>query len=241
MNEYLMFKYREINKNLLEGLVNSTIFCASPSKLNDPFDCRVNIKRAAHHAISELTGSKKDILTKLVNVNGYLEQIQSDTGNVAVCSFSLVLEDPLLWAHYANEHRGLCLMYNFPESFLNNPNEILGAVPIEYDENPLTKWFVENTPSQETDFKEFTLNLVKKVLTIKGKSWAYEKEVRIIRDEEGPFTIEKAHLRQICFGLNTSESDINLIQKLIDDAGYSVDYCKIERCQSDFGIKAKDI
>ena len=236
-----MFQFGEINKYLLEGLVNSTIFCASPSKLNDPFDCRVGIASAAHNAIRELSGRKKDILTELINMNGYLDQIQSDTANVAVCSFSLVLEEPLLWAHYADEHRGLCLTYDFPECFLDNPDEILGTTPVEYDENPLTKWFIANTPEQQTDFKEFTLGLVKKILTIKGPSWEYEKEVRIIRKKEGPFEIKKEHLRQICFGLNTPESDVNLIQKLVEDAGYSLDYCKIVRCESDFGIKAKEI
>jgi hypothetical protein len=241
VNEYVMFKFRAINKYLIEGLVHSTIFCASPYRLNDPFDCRVDIAKAAHQAISELDGKEKDVLTKLVNMNGYLDRVQSDAGNVAVCSFSLALEDPLLWAHYADEHRGLCLAYNFPESFLSNPEEIVGVAPVEYGENPLTKWFIENIPTQQTDFKEFTLSLIKKVLTIKGRSWECEKEVRIIRKKEGPFLIEKAHLKQICFGLNTSKSDLSLIQKLVKDAGYSVDYCKIARCNSDFGIKAKDI
>jgi hypothetical protein len=44
---------------------------------------------------------------------------------VGVCSFSLSLDKPLctsaLWSHYADGHRGVCLLYRFPESFLVAP------------------------------------------------------------------------------------------------------------------------
>jgi len=241
MSPYVFFKFREINKYLIDGLVKGTIYFASPKQLNDPFDCRVDIKKAAKQAIEQLSGRKKEILTKLANMERYFDQMQNDTGNVAVCSFSLILNDPLLWAHYANQHKGLCLTYNFPESFLNNPEAILAVAPVEYEDNSMTKWFVDNTPTEETDFKEFTLEIIKKVLTIKSPAWSYEKEVRIIRMQNGPFEIEKRQLTQICFGLDTTDSDIDLIKKVVDNAGYSVEFCKIERSQSDFGIEAQEI
>ena len=237
----MFFKFREINKYLIDSLVKGTIYCASPSKLNDPFDCRVDIKKAVNQAILNLSGEKKRILSKLANMKGYLDQIQKDTGDVALCSFSLVLAESLLWSHYANQHRGLCLTYEFSEDFLNNPDSILGAVPVEYEDNSLTNWFIENTPTEETEFKKFTLEIVKKVLTIKSPSWGYEKEFRIIRKQAGAFEIEKEQLIQICFGLNTAVSDINRIRQLVDSSGYTVEYCKMVRSQSDFGIEAQEI
>ena len=158
-----------------------------------------------------------------------------------MCSFSLVYDDALLWSHYAGRHTGLFLAYEFSEEFLNNPDEILGAAPVEYEDNSLTNWFVEKTPTEETDFKEFTLEIVKKVLTIKSPSWSYEKEFRIIREEEGPFEIEKGQLKHICFGLHTPESDISLIRQLVDSAGYIVEYYKMVRSKDDFGIEAQEI
>lgn len=241
MSEYVFFKFRKINKYLIDGLVKGTLYFASPKQLNDPFDCRVDIKKSAKQAIGQLSGRRKEILTNLTNMERYLDQIQRDTSNVAVCSFSLFLNDSLLWAHYANQHRGLCLTYDFPESFLDNPREILAVAPVEYEDNSMTKWFVDNTPTKENDFKEFTLEIVKKALTIKSPAWGYEKEVRIIRMQSGPFEIEKRHLKQVCFGLDTTDSDIDLIRKVIDNAGYSVTFCRIERSQSDFGIEAKEI
>jgi hypothetical protein len=41
--------------------------------------------------------------------------------------------------------------------------------------------------------------------------------------------------------MNADESDIALIKQIVDNAGYSVDYCKIGRTEKDFGIKTMKI
>lgn len=243
MSDYVFFKFRDINKYLIDSLVKGNLYFAHPAQLNDPFDCQVDIKRSAANAISKLSGKKKDNLEKLAGLDGYFDQIQKDTSNAGICSFSLELENSLLWSHYAREHQGLCLTYDFPESFLvDESNEITGVAPVEYEVNPLTDWFVENAPGDgNSDFRDFTLEVVKKVLTIKSTYWDYEKEIRIIRQRQSTLDIPKEYLKQVCFGMNTPESDIDLIRKLVDSSGYKVSYCKIERSESDFGLQAKDI
>lgn len=243
MSSYVFFKFRNIDKYLIDSLVKGYLYFAHPDHLNDPFDCRVDIKRSAHDATSKLYGSKKANLAKLAGLEGYFDQIQKDTGKAGICSFSLELENSVLWSHYASEHRGVCLTYDFPESFLvDETNEIIGVAPVEYEENPLTEWFIEYAPENgNSDFKEFTLEVIKKVLTIKSKCWNYEKEVRIIRQEQSTLTIPKVFLKQVCFGLNTPESDISLVRALIDSSGYKVSYCKMERTECDFGLKAVEM
>ncbi|MCK4347948.1 MAG: DUF2971 domain-containing protein, partial [Thermoplasmatales archaeon] len=239
MQEIKLFKFRTINKYLIDALVKGTIYFAHPTLLNDPFDCKVDIKKAVEHAISCLSGKKKHNLSKLSNVKDFLDRIQQRIGNVGICSFSLVLESPLLWSHYANGHRGLCLTYNIPGEFFFAPeNRFVGVFHVDYDDNLLTEWFVENTPEKAvTDLKEFTIGVVNKVLAIKGKDWGYEEEIRIIREKEGNFSIPKDFLKQVCFGLNTPKSDISLVKQIIDNAGYSLEYCQIARSEQDFGLK----
>jgi len=243
MEEITLFKFRGINKYLIDALVKGTVYCAQPIRLNDPFDCQVDIKKAAGNAISRLSGKKKQNLVKLLKTKGFFDRIQKDIKGVGICSFSLVLEEPLLWSHYANEHKGLCLTYEIPGEFFFDPsNNIIGVSPVEYNANPLTKWFINNAPQKAVrDLDEFAIELLKKVLAIKGKVWGYEIEIRIIREKEGGFPIPKDFLKQVCFGMNTSESDINLVKQIIDNAGYSVEYCQIERSEQDFGIKAVKI
>jgi hypothetical protein len=184
MNERILYKFRTIDKNLFDILVKRTLNFAHPSCLNDPFDCKVDIKKAAENAISRLSGEKKEKLENFVKKNSaFLDKIQEGTGNVGICSFSSVLEESLLWSHYANEHKGLCLTYLIPGEFIDDPlNRIIGVCPVDYGKNPLTEWFMENTPENaESDFNNFANEIASKVLLIKGKGWAYEKEVRIIR------------------------------------------------------------
>lgn len=243
MNHYVFFKFRAVNKYLIDSLVKGYLHFSHPDRLNDPFDCRVDIKRSAENAISKVTGKRKDNLAKLAGLDRYFDQIQKDTGKVGICSFSLELGNPLLWSHYANEHKGVCLAYDIPENFLvDELNEITGVAAVKYGENQLTDWFVENAPEDgNSDFKEFTLELVKKVVTIKSTCWDYEKEVRIIRQEQSTLTIPREFLKQVCFGLNTPAADISLIRELVDNSGYKVDYCRMERSESDFGIRAIEI
>lgn len=244
MEKITLFKFRSINKFLIDTLVKGTIYCARPIRLNDPFDCQVDIRKAVEHAISLLSGKKKQNLVKLSKPNGLFDNIQNSIKTVGVCSFSLVIEEPLLWSHYANGHKGLCLTYEIPfQSFFEPSKTIEGAIiPVDYGENPLTEWLRENAPEMaKIDVNEFSNKLVAKVLSIKGKGWRYEKEARIICSRQGAFSIPKNYLKQVCFGMNADESDISLIRQLIDNAGYSVGYYQIERTEKDFGIKTVKI
>ena len=76
-------------------------------------------------------------------------------------------------------------------------------------------------------FEKFGIALIQKALTVKAQPWDYEKEVRIIRQTDGPEVIDKQYLTQVCFGLKTPEDDVTLIRKLIDSCGYDVAFCKM--------------
>jgi len=241
MEKITLFKFRSINKFLIDALVNGTIYCARPIRLNDPFDCQVDIKKAVKNAVSLLSGKKKQNLVKLLKPKGLFDRIQKSIETVGVCSFSMALEEPLLWSHYANGHKGLCLGYEIPfQSFFEPSKTIEGAIiPIDYGENPLTEWLIENAPAKDRiDINEFSNNLVKKVLSVKGKGWRYEKEARIICNREGVYPIPKDYLKRVCFGMNVNNSGISLVKQIIDNAGYYVEWYQIERTEKDFGIKA---
>ena len=244
MDEFRYFKFRAVNKFLIDAIVNGTLYFAKPSRLNDPFDCQVDIRKSAKYAMPKVSGAKREILERIADVEGYLDVIQLRMTKIGVCSFSLTLEEPLLWSHYADEHRGISLMYQFTEDFLTDrSNKIIGVSDVKYGENPLSDWFIENIPDQIDDdfYDRFTTELLKRVLIIKGSGWDYEREARIIRERAGEFSIPNEFLKQVCFGLNTTDSDRRLIRKIIDSTGYTVDYCKIVRKESDFGIMAVEI
>jgi hypothetical protein len=239
MTDYVLFKYRKIDKNLLKSLVHSEIFFAGPDRLNDPFDCKVEILKALENAIARAPGQSRTKLEKLRGISGFFEKVQADFSKVGVCSFTLDLKSSLMWSHYADDHRGICLTYSFPESFFHdNSGQILGTDKVDYGTNPLSNWFVEVAPSLNS-FEEFGISLIKKILVVKAQPWDYEKEVRIVRKTEGVHVIDKLYLKQVCFGLRTSQSDMALVQALLDDCGYDVVLCRMIRTAgSDFEVDA---
>ena len=89
MSDYIVFKFRAINKNLLGSLVNGELYFAEPKFLNDPFDCRVDVLRALDNAILKSSSPSRETLTKLRGMQEFFEKVQADTAKVGVCSFSL--------------------------------------------------------------------------------------------------------------------------------------------------------
>ena len=242
MDDYILFKFRSIDKYLLKSLVNSEIYFARPNHLNDPFDCRVNIRQSLENAISKSSSPTRERLEQLRGLSEILDKVQSDIAALGVCSFSHALENPLLWSHYADAHRGICLTYRFSKQFFyENADHILGIIPVEYGINPLSEWFMESGATIR-DFEKFVISLIKKALTVKSKPWKYEEEIRILRKEDGSYAIGKEHLVQVCFGLETPETDIKLIKDLLDQGGYGVQLCRINRRDdADFGLQALEI
>ena len=86
------------------------------------------------------------------------------------------LDDSLLmWAHYANNHRGMCVEYELMEI---NRQLKFTPIPIVYSEDRACIGSL-NPDTVERD----TTKVFLESLTAKSSEWSYEKEWRIIRDD----------------------------------------------------------
>ena len=80
-----------------------------------------------------------------------------------------------MWAHYANNHRGICVEYDLIE--INRVMQFT-AIPVIYsDERPCFRFF--DPKSIEKDIHRLFIHS----LTSKSPEWSYEKEWRIVRDQ----------------------------------------------------------
>lgn len=236
---YQYFKYRPIDKYLIDSLVHPSLWFSKLDALNDPFDCQVDMEKAWRRAMLSATGSRKKLLESLEHPT-FSRNWKTMLEKVGICSFSLTLNESLLWSHYADEHRGVCLLYSFPEALLNDGEIFLGVDKVTYDsDTALTDWM---KCDESIDVIGFIQELVKRYLTTKSSPWAYEQETRIIKQEYGLFEIPSHCLAQVCFGLRTPEADIELVKKLASDYSGCSKFCKIERdTDRDFGVIAKEI
>jgi hypothetical protein len=221
--------------------MKSTIYFAHPRQLNDPFDCNLDIKKSIRNALPSVGDGRVAKLENLLKKDSFFKDFQEKISEVGVCSFSLTLKQPLMWSHYANNNRGVCILYDISPDFLDNKDKIIGVSKVSYEPNTLTNWFVNidetilNVPS------EFVVELAKVVLTAKAPPWDYEEEARIIRPNAGPFNIPREFIKQICFGLQTPPEDKELIKLIMDRFDNQVTFCEIVRTDTDFGIDAEEI
>lgn len=242
--EYLAYKFRKIDHHFIASIENSQLYFSSPKDLNDPFDCQIEVLAALRKAVSQTTGLAQRNLEQLVTfLPAFFEDFQNRLRNVGICAFAGEIINPLLWAHYADGHKGVCLLYRFPGSFVaNERNDFIGFSDVNYSTDPLTTWFRSIALKlPQMGFEVFRNELLFTVTTIKDKCWSYEKEGRLIKNGAGTLEVERSFLIQVCFGINCSSADMAMLKDLLRVYGYKVTFGKADKKKGDFGIDAYEI
>lgn len=139
--------YHFVNeKNGLDDIKKRRLKIATFSDLNDPFEL----------FSIELSNSS---LRRAFNV--LKNELSSNRG---ILCFSRSWHNPVLWSHYADKHRGICLGFDLPDDKVDS---------ISYSRKRL----VAQIDSFISPPDEDSLNLMKKLLFTKYEHWKYE-EVR---------------------------------------------------------------
>lgn len=135
----------------LESICSNTLWASIPDEFNDPFECAFYFKPG----------------TALDYTMSCMENIKKLFG---ITCFSQVDSDLLMWGHYANSHRGICVEYD-ASSFIKCDEKIKGFKEVHYDTKILKPRDMSITALNEA---------AEKVLYRKSKGWTYEHEVRAI-------------------------------------------------------------
>ena len=127
-------------------------------------------------------------------INSLKEDLSSDTG---IVSFSENWTNPLLWAHYANSHRGLCLGFDVSDSHLmkvkyqdermpsyelRRQNEMVSALADKCQDNNLSTDEVSKLIQEQTDEDQSGQKFMTEILATKFSHWSYEEEYRLFVD-----------------------------------------------------------
>jgi len=116
-----------------------------------------------------------------------------------VYSLSQSYDDELLWAYYADSHRGFCVEYDL-EKLKEYKIETEPAVNVEYqDEIPV----ISSLDVLQMD--KYRNVLQKKLMGTKSKRWKHENEIRIITGQTGLFDYDYRSLKCVYFGYRSDE------------------------------------
>jgi Protein of unknown function (DUF2971) len=173
---------------------------------------------AQNYYIQSLGDDIKNILVLEMNVSGVL-------------SLSEKWNCPLMWSHYADEHRGVCIEYD-------QTNTACGIIkPVSYNRPRSIKI------SELIDWKIFKSALAEKNIQdtyyfAKASQWRYEREWRVINSSNGvnpsPFRITG-----IYFGMRCDSAVQTSVVKLLANTQYPVDFYDIYPLKDTFQLKKR--
>lgn len=168
---YYKFRSTQNFKYLIDILVNQRLYASTYKNLNDAME--------GIYIANGLKPSK-------------LKSIKEGKELIKICSLSTDKEHPLLWGHYADGSRGICIG-------LKITGHNLDKKQIIYDGIPEIRKVIDDKKT------------VKEILTHKDSSWEYEKELRIFTEKD----YVKIHISEIIFGSRISVNEKKLIQKIV--------------------------
>ncbi len=198
-----------------------------------------------HRTIQKVI-SKVEPLNNIINVaksyfNEEIERLVEIAKETALIScFSKRNDSILMWAHYANSHRGICLEYKRPE--LSSFRDVVYSSnrPFFKVYNATAHWValeILGKKETEEELKRYTNDIVDPFF-VKSTDWQYEEEVRCLFSSDKP---EKGvvydHERKqyyfniglptaIYIGCNAVGSEVDRLKNLADERNIPVFFMK---------------
>ena len=264
-NKKCFYKYRRLfyekdpenlDPYVIDILQKGQLYFACPKDFNDPFDGVVEYDETVTpediRPLGKRLGIDEDKIEEIINIhknnpeafrnrlNKSYNDLQNDNKLRILCLSDTELS-PLLWAHYAAQHTGVCIgfrTYKLDEKTYGiklkpefiKPDclvypDIMIPFPVEY---------TDNVP-QKYHFGKKNVEALKESFLNKSKEWQYEKEVRVVTLESqlvcNPVEIDVNEIEEIIFGIRTSSDLIEKVKKIVSKEPYVSPGPKLYQCQ----------
>jgi hypothetical protein len=211
-----MYKFYTIpDFKVLENIIGDkpTLKFSSASNLNDPFELKFNLvidpfASGQQEAFLKANTDKtlddfKEWQQAVAHNEGwswYLEQQQRAhlSQLITICSFSKTNTNNLMWSHYANNHKGICIKYSkhlFEK--LNKANKYFILDKVDYSTFPPDIFSLDSESTR-----------IRKMIFNKQLEWQYEQEYRaiLLSNHETDFIeIESEDIEAIYIGARAKE------------------------------------
>lgn len=149
-----------------------------------------------------------------------------------ICCFSATYSSPLLWSHYGNQHRGLCIGYGtdrLPKPVLQ---EVIYGGSRTLKTSRLYQAFIENEQQAKIDLDcDFLLR--------KAKDWRYEKEWRLIGNQglqESPLLF-----KEVTFGLRCPWTVIHSVVRALSGRRNPVSFYTIHEASNEYALSREEL
>jgi hypothetical protein len=184
----------------LENIKNRRLKQSRVSDLNDPFELR-----------------SYDVTNLALRMAFLTTSEDVDKARGLLC-FSGDWRNPVIWAHYSDKHRGLCLGFEIPP-MKEDPKADAGYVKYVPHLSPFPPDFEGMSESDHDSF-------ARSALFTKYQDWAYEKEIRVwsqlANEDKGLYFVpfgETMRLTEVIIGQRCAVSKAQIHSALGELAG----------------------
>lgn len=134
-----LYKYKAIDKFTHSIIANNEMYFNSPENFNDPYDCNIPIESTSSDEnirdwILSNGGNEEEVtvfIQHFRNNPDYVPTIIKKHMNAnGICCFSKLYDSILMWSHYADYHKGICLKFDMTK----DPFFFLTPMPVIYSQ-----------------------------------------------------------------------------------------------------------
>jgi hypothetical protein len=207
----LIYKYRSGTTRDIEALMNNQFYASNMETLNDVHEGKIKINDLEIDVFDYFARTKID--DEDSSIKNILENFRNQCKNFGI--YSLCKENysnELLWAYYANSHKGFCIEYDF-DILKQYPFNEDSFFDVEYSEN------IPIVNLNDLLNSSVSSNLSKKLLATKSSSWKHEYEIRIITPSKGEFNYFIRALKSIYFGYRITENTKKFVMNILRGRG----------------------
>lgn len=274
------YKYRAINGYTLDSLKNNRVYFARFSDFNDPFEfstpfpnLKIMYARVSEGVDKLYKQGKmsiknyvqiKELCLNIINdasqdldkVHGGIDKVMKEFG---IYCLSEVSDEILMWSHYADNHKGICIGFrslhdsfcprpsvfglNYTDCYsdLNDPKLVLEFYEEMYHRSvslPFDEW-QKKYESLMVDVKKIDdEKMAFAIITDKSSQWAYEREFRFVSRTSGLKEFAPEFITSITFGLRASDQDKKMIIEICKSSGKQhVEFFQAKKVEGVFALE----
>jgi hypothetical protein len=230
----LIYKYMPFSANTLKLLIKGEFWLGFPKNLNDPFEAEFLVKQTNYLPTKNLLvfmyNLHKDLF-KHVTLDEKLKEIDIDKTvfhrdlhelaryilreQCGVTSFSYVNDETLMWAHYADSQKGICLIFD---------KQAMWESILKYGKNLVLRdvQYCNKLVEAELIINDYGYSFANtdKILLTKLTPWKREKELRLFQvfltlPAKRNLKFDKSCIKGIIFGENAADDDKETIRQLV--------------------------
>lgn len=212
----VIYKYFRVNQYLYDTLISNQLYFSSIKQFNDPYDCHLalfediseeDFKTYLDYTFSEEAREKYLAAFKKKPkefVQPFIDMYKGILNYYGICCFTKAKDNILLWSHYSDSHKGVCLGFDYDKMTKKFPQ----FDEVEYADTPF--YFNLKNPSES----------VAKTVLRKSKDWYYEQEIRFLMERSKSIDFYQDALLEVNFGAKCNKRDVMNIQYLISKLNY---------------------